>query len=430
MKIRTIATWAAALALASVGLAQPAYDVTDDSEWTGAITTELTIATGAVTMTGDNVWYTIDTESDAASDDLATINLASAANLRDNTLIVLTSEASARDVTLQDGTGNLNLGRDIVLGTTLEDWVILHYDTATWYLVGTSETVRNTAIDTVKERLDLLTDAFTTSITAFAGGGQGSATAITSQISVITTVPSDGDSVKLPSLSAVSEGQQFVIKNRDSSGDNSVNVFPNSSDALGALADDTAQALGSGYDLIATKIDGNAWDIRVEQGEPIVDDGTNTVQLSLSGDRIFHDTDGDGVKDAGEEFIDQAASAALTYSETFTILEPDAVQGVSDDVILKKFVAESYASGVTITAIHIDGSAAYTSETFLFEHWDDASGTTQATVESIAASAISTEDDGTLSDATIPADYFLVVNLDDTPEDVAYVSITVSYTID
>lgn len=125
-----------------------------------------------------------------------------------------------------------------------------------------------------------------------------------------------------------------------------------------------------------------------------------------------------------------ALTVEKTVSETFTILEPDAVQGVSDDVVLKKFVAEDYPNGVTINAIHIDASAAYTSETFLFEHWDDASGTTQATVESITASAISTEDDGTLSDATIPADYFLVVNLDDTPEDKAYVSITIQYTVD
>ena len=34
-------------------------------------------------------------------------------------------------------------------------------------------------------------------------------------------------------------------------------------------------------------------------------DGTNSVSFSLSGDRIFHDTDADGVKDPGEEFVDQ-----------------------------------------------------------------------------------------------------------------------------
>jgi len=37
-----------------------------------------------------------------------------------------------------------------------------------------------------------------------------------------------------------------------------------------------------------------------------LNDGANAVRLALSGDRIFHDTNDDGVKDAGEEFIDQS----------------------------------------------------------------------------------------------------------------------------
>lgn len=119
---------------------------------------------------------------------------------------------------------------------------------------------------------------------------------------------------------------------------------------------------------------------------------------------------------------------ATPFSETFPIMTPNDVQGETDDVKLMKFAAERYPNGVTITSIHIDASAAYTSETFLFEHWDDASGTTQATVESITASSISTEDDGTFTDATIPADYHLVVNLDDTPEDISQVLITITGT--
>lgn len=118
----------------------------------------------------------------------------------------------------------------------------------------------------------------------------------------------------------------------------------------------------------------------------------------------------------------------FTDSFTRTIMEPDVAQGITDDLLLMKFPAEKYPDGVTITSIHIDASAAYTSETFLFEHWDDAAGTTQATVESITTTGISAEDDGTLTDATIPADYFLMVNLDDTPEDKAYVAITVTFT--
>lgn len=162
-------------------------------------------------------------------------------------------------------------------------------------------------------------------------------------------------------------------------------------------------------------------------GAANLDLGSNVV-LDSSNERLILQFDGTNwVQLANSANIE---SVEKTVSETFTILEPDAVQGVSDDIVLKKFVAEDYPNGVTINAIHIDASAAYTSETFLFEHWDDASGTTQATVESITCTGISTEDDGALTDATIPADYFLVVNLDDTPEDVAYVAITIQYTVD
>src|ERR1700738_2686692 len=44
----------------------------------------------------------------------------------------------------------------------------------------------------------LLTESYTDNITAFAGGGEASATAITSEIARVTTVATAGDSVKLP----------------------------------------------------------------------------------------------------------------------------------------------------------------------------------------------------------------------------------------
>lgn len=46
--------------------------------------------------------------------------------------------------------------------------------------------------------------------------------------------------------------------------------------------------------------------------EPQVEDGTNAVRLSLDGDRIFHDTNSDGTKDGGEEYIDQAGGGGTT----------------------------------------------------------------------------------------------------------------------
>lgn len=74
---------------------------------------ELTISSGAITVTG--TYHTVDTESDAASDDLDTIN-----GNEDGFVVVLQTENDSRDVTIKHGTGNINLsdGADFTLSTT------------------------------------------------------------------------------------------------------------------------------------------------------------------------------------------------------------------------------------------------------------------------------------------------------------------------
>lgn len=78
-----------------------------------AAATELTIAAGAVTAT--QTYHTIDTEGDAASDDLDTIN-----GLDDAQFYVLKSAAAGRNVVLKHGTGNIICpsGQDITLDVT------------------------------------------------------------------------------------------------------------------------------------------------------------------------------------------------------------------------------------------------------------------------------------------------------------------------
>lgn len=94
----------------------------------GALTTpdagELTIATGAVTVTA--AYHTLDTEGNAATDDLDTISGGS-----DGMRITLRIEADARNVVLKHNTGNITTynGADITLDTT-EDTVELLYDGA------------------------------------------------------------------------------------------------------------------------------------------------------------------------------------------------------------------------------------------------------------------------------------------------------------
>ena len=110
---------------------------TIDSEWVAATTVELTIATGAVDVSTNNgTHFSIDTESDAASDDLITITQSS----RSHTQIRITNNNSARAVVIKDGDGNINTGdgQDYTLGTANSDWVDLFYDGATWNVVGLS----------------------------------------------------------------------------------------------------------------------------------------------------------------------------------------------------------------------------------------------------------------------------------------------------
>lgn len=72
-------------------------------------------------------------------------------------------------------------------------------------------------------------------LTAHAGGGQGSALALTRQISRVTTVGTAGDSVLLPVSVA---GRWVTVINAAAA--NAMDVFPQSGDAINALAANTA----------------------------------------------------------------------------------------------------------------------------------------------------------------------------------------------
>jgi len=80
----------------------------------------------------------------------------------------------------------------------------------------------------------------TTGITAFATGGQANAVELSKEYSVLGTVGTTGDSVKLPATTLV--GKRFVIKN---AGANDADVFPSTGGDLGAGAN-TAVSLAAG----------------------------------------------------------------------------------------------------------------------------------------------------------------------------------------
>lgn len=78
-----------------------------------------------------------------------------------------------------------------------------------------------------------------TGITAFAGGGQGSATALTKDVNRVTTVAASNDSVKLPAAVA---GRKVVVIN---DGASTMAIFPASGESIDALAANASVVLAS-----------------------------------------------------------------------------------------------------------------------------------------------------------------------------------------
>lgn len=76
-------------------------------------------------------------------------------------------------------------------------------------------------------------------VTAFAGGGQGSATPLTAAISRITVCATINDSVRLP---RATPGQRIAVHNLGAA---TANVFPSVGDAINALAVNTALAVAT-----------------------------------------------------------------------------------------------------------------------------------------------------------------------------------------
>ena len=92
-----------------------------------------------------------------------------------------------------------------------------------------------------------------TAITAYAGGGQTSATLLTAQFNKVATVASASDSVKLPQISAIPNtlgavGSSVIVSNAAAS--NSLQVFGSGTDTINNVATATGVAVGAGKTAI------------------------------------------------------------------------------------------------------------------------------------------------------------------------------------
>lgn len=92
----------------------------------------LTISGGEITVTES--FHRIDTEGSAATDNLDTINGGSTGDL-----LILASIANARDPTLKDATGNLNLAGDFTLSTVVDTITLIKFPNGWWYEISRSD---------------------------------------------------------------------------------------------------------------------------------------------------------------------------------------------------------------------------------------------------------------------------------------------------
>ena len=184
-----------------------------------------------------------------------------------------------------------------------------------------------------------------TTITAFATGGQTSATALTGEFNNVTTVATAGDSVKLP---AAALGKSIKVKN---SGAASLAVFPATGDAINALAANLSVNVPVGATTTFRAIDGTTY----ETNEVFVSPAPTTQ----SGEFVFKGAD----NAADHEVIFTNAS----HGQGTTTTLPDPL-GATGTVVLEELtntfdLPQRYDLNTTITAFATGGQASATALT-------------------------------------------------------------------
>jgi len=141
-----------------------------------------------------------------------------------------------------------------------------------------AQTINGVQTYTVPQVIDV-----NTGITAFAGGGQADATALTGEYNNVTTVASAYDSVKL--LTAVA-GQTQTIKN---SGASILSVFPNTDDTINALAVNLSVDIPLGGEVTFTAISDIAWETKTSVSLSAPTTQTGGLKISASNNAANHE---------------------------------------------------------------------------------------------------------------------------------------------
>jgi hypothetical protein len=163
----------------------------------------------------------------------------------------------------------------------------LNYDAGTDALtIGSASLVMTPVVTFASINLYKATNA----ITAFAGGGQSSATALTSEHNSITTCATAGDSVKLPTSVA---GKRIVVNNLGAA---YANVYPISGDLIDALSANAPVSLPANSTITFTCTVAGSWQAStVSKLGAKFSTGTTTTtftagQLTGAINTIYHNT--------------------------------------------------------------------------------------------------------------------------------------------
>lgn len=124
-----------------------------------------------------------------------------------------------------------------------------------------------------------------------------------------------------------------------------------------------------------------------------------------------------------EKSINENIEFKSIFSKSTTLMEPDAVQGVSDAIPLFPVDSTEFDNGITVTDVLLQASSAVSSSVVI-EDWSDPT-THSADIATVSLSS-STENTQTNIDTNVDNGHLLVVDLNTT--DVNWYSITVFYT--
>lgn len=107
--------------------------------------------------------------------------------------------------------------------------------------------------DQTASEIEALINTVTTGITAFAGGGQGSAVELTTRFNEVATVATLADSVKLPTAAA------GLVRTVVNNGANAMDLFPGSGDNIDGTGVDTAVSIAAGSSVTLWAADATNW---------------------------------------------------------------------------------------------------------------------------------------------------------------------------